>query len=79
MQQRAMSREFGWTDSAQRYLAIYRKLAPNAAAPEIEINQISAAPVPQLVAKARARRARKVPLAHHDTLDEVGIAATLRA
>ena len=79
MQQRAMSREFGWTDSAQRYFAIYRKLAPNAAAPEIEINRTSAALVPQLVAKAPARRGRKVPLAHHDKLDEVGIAATLRA
>ncbi len=32
MQQRAMSREFGWTKSARRYFAIYRKIAPNATA-----------------------------------------------
>jgi starch synthase len=31
MQRRAMSREFGWDASARRYLALYRKLAPNAA------------------------------------------------
>lgn len=31
MQNRAMSREFGWEASARRYLAIYRKLAPDAA------------------------------------------------
>jgi starch synthase len=31
MQRQAMSREFGWSVSAQRYLALYRKLAPHAA------------------------------------------------
>jgi starch synthase len=36
MQQRAMSREFGWDASARRYLALYRKLAPNAAPLEPE-------------------------------------------
>lgn len=32
MQRTAMSRNFGWTTSAQRYLALYRALAPEAAA-----------------------------------------------
>ncbi|HLZ01083.1 MAG TPA: glycogen synthase GlgA [Bradyrhizobium sp.] len=36
MQQRAMSRRFDWSDSARRYFAIYRKIAPNAAATEFE-------------------------------------------
>ena len=31
MQRRAMSRDFGWSVSAQRYLALYRQLAPHAA------------------------------------------------
>lgn len=31
MQERAMSREFGWRASARRYVALYRRLAPRAA------------------------------------------------
>ncbi len=31
LQRRAMSREFGWTASAQRYLALYRTVAPKVA------------------------------------------------
>ncbi len=31
MQRQAMSRDFGWSVSAQRYFALYRKLAPHAA------------------------------------------------
>jgi len=34
MQRRAMSRDFGWSVSARRYLALYRKLAPQAAVPD---------------------------------------------
>ncbi len=36
MQRRAMSRRFDWSDSARRYFAIYRKIAPNAAATDFE-------------------------------------------
>ena len=36
MQRRAMSRWFDWSDSARRYFAIYRKIAPNAAAIDFE-------------------------------------------
>jgi len=35
MQRRAMSREFGWADSARRYCAIYRKIAPNPVATDL--------------------------------------------
>ncbi|MGE5159835.1 MAG: glycogen synthase GlgA [Gemmatimonas sp.] len=33
MQQRAMTREFGWDASARRYLALYRRLVPQAVTP----------------------------------------------
>jgi hypothetical protein len=41
MQCRAMSREFNWSDSARRYFAIYRKIAPKAAAPSFERDALS--------------------------------------
>jgi len=36
MQRRAMSRHFDWSESARRYFAIYRKIAPNAAVVHFE-------------------------------------------
>jgi starch synthase len=41
MQRRAMSREFNWSDSARRYFAIYRKIAPKAAATSFERDLLS--------------------------------------
>ncbi len=35
MQERAMSRKFGWDTSARRYLALYRRLAPQVVGPEV--------------------------------------------
>ncbi len=61
MQRRAMSREFGWGDSARRYLAIYRKLAPNAAVSEIE--NVSA---PKLAVNNRAKPMRRTVLANRN-------------
>jgi starch synthase len=44
MQRRAMSREFGWNESARRYLALYRKLAPRPAMVEVEPRVIRLVP-----------------------------------
>jgi starch synthase len=44
LQQRAMSREFGWDASARRYLALYRKLAPTAAPQKHDLEIVRIAP-----------------------------------
>jgi starch synthase len=41
MQRTAMSQHFGWADSARRYLALYRALAPEAEATDVTVNDIA--------------------------------------
>jgi starch synthase len=55
MQQRAMTRDFGWDASAQRYLAIYRELAP--AAPLVRGERVEEEGVADVISEAEAAHA----------------------
>jgi glycogen synthase len=60
MQQRAMSREFGWDGSARRYAALYGKLAPDAGPVPITLGQLDSSKAKHiaLAPVAASKRAR---------------------
>jgi hypothetical protein len=37
-----MTREFAWKSAARRYLALYRKIAPNATTPDVARDPVGA-------------------------------------
>jgi starch synthase len=59
MQQRAMSREFGWDASARRYLAVYRSLAPHVAQAETGRHAASSCALVQPALEAPRRERTK--------------------
>ena len=62
VQQQAMAQDFGWSESARRYLALYHDLAPQAAAIS---EAMTAAPIPErLLDKRRPRDV--TPSSHRD-------------
>lgn len=67
LQRRSMSREFGWGDSARRYLALYRKLKPSSTPDRsadshiVEFRQISKPAIPHLGSDDIARTLLRHP------------------